>query len=265
MRIKETIVILLMLVPLCLRAQLPRTSPYENRIILLAQVDRNTLKRIVRYDTKYFYVAGGEGIRLHDPFGQSNFYYAALATSLPLDSHFKLGTSYYLMSVRSSSTGAWRWSHRLNLDGTFRYKTPTGWIFTCRERLQYTYKMYDPGLLEVRNAFLLRSKFQIKYQGFPIPLACYAFVELRNTLNKPSAAVQDGAVVPGDGFDVYLNRIKSSVCVEWKITRQHTLCLYGLFDYDINRKYYVAASDAVSYDIEEDFLPSIGVRFKYLF
>ena len=71
--------------------------------------------------------------------------------------------------------------------------------------------------------------------------------------------------MPGRGYDVFINRIKWSVCAEWKITDRHTLCFYGLFDYDINRKYFVTADNTVSYDLDEDFLPAIGIRFKHLF
>lgn len=266
MYIKRIVIVLAALCCITLRpalAQLPSSSKYENRLIFLAQIDADLLKRVIRYDNKYMYCSFGEGMKLHDPFGQSNFYFASLASSYQFHKYFKFGGSYYGMSVRASKTGIWRWSHRFNADLNFKYKTGN-WQFSARERLQYTYKNYNPGEFGVRNALALRSKFQVKYK-FTKRLSAYIFGELRNTLNSPDVDVVAGTLVKTGRPDIYLDKIKSCVCAEYKCTDQVTLCLYGLWDYERDREWDITDMGELWAGLDTESTPALGVRVKYLF
>ena len=268
MTIRRIIILTVMLLLMGVKpvmAQLPSESKYNNRLIFLAQVDKDLLKRVIRYDNKYMYCSFGEGMKLHDNFGQSNFYFASLASSYRFHKYFKVGGSYYVMSVRSSGTGLWRWSHRFNADLNFKYKTGP-WQFSARERLQYTYKDYDPGEFSPRNALALRSKFQVKYK-FTNKLSAYVFVELRNTLNTPDVSVDalSGTLVRNGYPDIYLDKIKSCACAEYKCTNQVTLCLYGLWDYERDREWDIMDDGGLFAGIDTESVPALGVRVKYLF
>ena len=259
----SALIFLISVKPLC--AQLSKESNYENRLVFIAQVDEDLFKRVLRYDNKYMYCYLGEGMKLHDDFGQAHVFFGSVASSYRFKKYFKFGYSYYFKSVRSASIGTWNWSHRINTDLTFKYKTGP-WQFSVRERLQYTYKAYDPGEFGVRNGLALRAKFQVDY-SFTKKFSAYAYTELRNTLNTPDVEIDNssGTLVKNGRQDIYIDKIKSSACVEYKCTDQVTLCLFGVWEYLRSREWDITDDGDLYAGIEDRSVPAIGVRVKYFF
>lgn len=87
------------------------------------------------------------------------------------------------------------------------------------------------------NALALKSRLKVAYKGF-FNITPYGYVELRNVFNDPSCSAkwdetsQSYSDYSFNGYkDIYVNRVRGSLGLEWKLNKQHALDFYVLGDY----------------------------------
>lgn len=115
-----------------------------------------------------------------------------LNTSLSLtyspSQYFKMAPEYtFIASQDQNKLGQneWELRHRvaLNLTGQIRVGQ---WKFSLRERPQVTIRTDEINKYEKMKAtVVLRSRFEVEYSFFKVPLKLFAHVEMTNPLNTP--------------------------------------------------------------------------------
>ena len=173
--------------------------------------------------------------------------YTEIGASYKINSHLKVALAYTAIAVYKSETTAlndnmkmvkywYDWRHRVSADVTGSFKAGQ-WRFSLRERIQGTYKTRElNNYQQPQTAWVLRSRLKASYKFRNAPLEPYAAFEPRLVLNgaKWSAEGVTSAFEEA-GFsghkDVYFNRLRGSVGVEWKLNSRHSLDFYGIYDY----------------------------------
>lgn len=255
----------LMLVPSVSRAQ-QETVDVGNDIRgrFSVEIDRKLAKGLHVF-------AEGE-VRAYDNFGTFKRYSGSLGMSYKINSYLKTGVSYTFFN-QVNGTGEWVPRHRMNMDLTGSLKTGF-WRFSLRERVQVTNKTGSLNPYQtVRNQVALRSRLKASYRGFSA-IEPYAFVEVRNVLNDPrcSATYSLSTETYSDyqflGYDdVYLNRVRSALGLEWSLSLQHTLDFFLFGDWckekevDTNKE----GTKLKSLTWEKGFNTTIGVTYKFSF
>ena len=94
--------------------------------------------------------------------------------------------------------------------------------------VQLTHKTEDLNVWqETRNQLTLKSRFKVQYKGFA-NLEPYGLLELKTLLNDP--LYRSGSFA---GYThAYITRYRGGLGLEWKVSPQHALNFYGLFDYN---------------------------------
>ena len=153
--------------------------------------------------------------------------------------------------------------HRVYADLTGRYKAG-GWTFSLRERLQCTHLTREFNeYQQPRNALALRSRLKLSYQLFAKPLVPYLSVELRNVLNgaKYTDASDPSTMTYSD---LYADRVRTALGVQWKLSKRSSLDFYGLFD-ACSRRDSDASKKGVlkSITIEPAYNFTVGVAYSF--
>ncbi len=197
----------------------------------------------------------------------------------------KVGIGYVM--INSFAQGYIRNSrHRLILDASYALNLGN-WQLSWKERFQVTHRT---GLLNPyqnpRNLLGLKSRLTLKYKGFA-KLSPYGYLELRHVLNAPivnatyNTATElwgfhsgDVFVVKGDpgwffgGYKgMYVNRLRTSLGLDWELNKKHRLNFYILIDY-LNEKDVDANAEGTrlkSYTRARGFDGSLGVGYEYRF
>lgn len=160
----------------------------------------------------------------------------SLGLSYKLNKHFTAGAGYSYIG-HFGSDGSFNPRHRMTVE--MSYKLDKGdWRFSVKESLLLTHRAYDFNRFQqTPNALELKSRAKLSYRGSK-NIEPYAYVELRNIFNGPScsATYYSAAGTYGNyeflGYkDVYVNRLRGAVGVEWKLNGQHSLDFYSMFDH----------------------------------
>ena len=151
---------------------------------------------------------------------------ASLGLSYKITDWLKGGLSYTFFD-RYGATAGWEPRHRLSGSLTFGYRAGD-WRFSLREMVQLTHKTEDLNVWqETRNQLTLKSRFKVQYKGFA-NLEPYGLLELKTLLNDP--LYRSGSFA---GYThAYITRYRGGLGLEWKVSPQHALNFYGLFDYN---------------------------------
>lgn len=151
---------------------------------------------------------------------------ASLGLSYKFTDWLKGGLSYTFFD-RYGATAGWEPRHRLSGSLTFGYRAGD-WRFSLREMVQLTHKTEDLNVWqETRNQLTLKSRFKVQYKGFA-NLEPYGLLELKTLLNDP--LYRSGSFA---GYThAYITRYRGGLGLEWKVSPQHALNFYGLFDYN---------------------------------
>ena len=226
------LLLLLSLAPLLLRGQSSYTVPVSDLTTELGGRFSATLDKKL---AKGLHLSVGGEARLTDNFSTLGRWQAEAGLSYKLNPYLKFGAGYIFIDDLNSA-GIWKPRHRFYFDATGGIRAGD-WRFSLKERLQLTHR--NPDQMNVYqhnpNALALKSRLKAEYKGFRA-VSPYAFVEARITLNDPSCT----ASWNGTGFsdyvftgykDVYLNRIRGALGLEWKLSRQHALDFSLLGDY----------------------------------
>lgn len=128
------------------------------------------------------------------------------------------------------------WRHRISADITGSFKAGQ-WRFSLRERIQGTYKTRElNNYQQPQMGWVLRSRLKASYKFRSVPLEPYAFFEPRLLLNgakwseESTTALYDEATFVGHK-DIYINRLRGAIGLEWKLNKRHSLDIYCLYDY----------------------------------
>ena len=196
----------------------------------------------------------------------------SLGVSYKFTDWLKGGLSYTFFDRYGTNAG-WQPRHRLSGSLTFGYRVGD-WRFSLREMVQLTHKTEDINpYQEVRNQTTLKSRFKIQYKGFA-NVEPYAFFDLKTVLNDPACAAtwnttnSSYTAYSFTGYtDTYITRYRGGLGLEWKISPQHTLNFYGLFDYNYEKNLDTnkEGTRLKSLTYDRKFNTTLGVGYTFSF
>lgn len=193
---------------------------------------------------KGMHVSVSEEVRL---LGGENLFdrsYSEVGFSYKICDYLKAGVSYTAIAVQKTETVLgnkdmttnWiEWRHRVSGDITASFKAGQ-WRFSLRERVQGTYKMSDVNnYQQPQMKWVLRSRVKVAYKFRSVSLEPYAYFEPRLLLNgakwSEESLGEDYGKAEFLGYDdVYFNRYRGAVGLEWKLNKRNSLDFYVLYD-----------------------------------
>ena len=194
-----------------------------------------------------------EEIRLKDNFSNPGKAYSNVSLSLKLFPWLKAG-AYYSFIMAKNSAGEWRARHRGAASLTASAKVWNLKI-SLREKFQATYKDYEVNPYQSpQTEFSLKSRLKVEYDLLHSTWTPYVSAEVRNCFNavNPSSFVYgtytwqkyDGASASWENKtrtcygnltptydDIYVNRLRFNLGVDWKFARNQSLDMFLIFDY----------------------------------
>ncbi|MCR4824339.1 MAG: DUF2490 domain-containing protein [Bacteroidales bacterium] len=221
---------------------------------------------------KGFHLSAEYELRTENALSKIDRHQFSVGLDYKFNNWLKGGLSYTFFDRYGTNAG-WEPRHRLSGSLTFGYRLGD-WRFSLRELVQVTHKTEDLNVYqETRNLVALKSRFKIQYKGFA-NVEPYAFFELRNVFNDPScsATYTSSTGTYSDytflGYgDTYLNRYRGALGLEWKISQNHAIDFYGLFDYcyDKNIDTNQEGTKLKSLTYDQKFLTTVGIGYKFSF
>lgn len=211
-------------------------------------------------------------LRTHNNFAAVERHQASLGLSYKVCNYFRAGVAYTFIGHYKSSDGSFSPRHRASLHLTGMYDAGM-WHLTLRESLEMTHKTDVNPYQDCPNALALKSRFKVSYRGFA-HWEPYAYVELRNCFNDPSfnatwnEAGQKWADYQFIGYKTaYINRVRTVLGVEWKITRNHSIDLSALYHWthglEIDTNKEGTKLKAASWETASDMALSLGYKFSF--
>lgn len=186
-----------------------------------------------------FHLFAGEEMRLKDGFSSVDRFHTTAGASFKINDFLKAGVMYTLITVRKDDDLGekfWDWRHRGSFDVTGTWK-PGLWRLSLRERFQATFKTRDVNeYQQPQTALALRSRLKVSRKFPGSKLEPYAACELRLVLNGPkwdansTDAVQYAVSEYSGHSDVYSDRLRSRVGLEWSLGKHHSLDFYCIYD-----------------------------------
>ena len=182
-------------------------------------------------------------------FGGTNIFdrsYTEIGISYKVADYLKTSVSYTAIAVYESEITEldsntlmarywYEWRHRFTGDITGSLKAGQ-WRFSLRERIQATYKATElNNYQQPQTTWVLRSRLKASYKFRTVPLQPYAYIEPRILFNGAKWSSESmGPQYEDARFlghkDVYMNRLRNSIGVEWRLSSAHSLDLYCLYD-----------------------------------
>ncbi len=218
---------------------------------------------------KGVHVMADAELRMSDNFSDIGRYQVGLGMSYKVNDWLKTQAGYVLIEDMNSS-GEWNPRHRLYLDLTGTLKSGQ-WRFSLKEKLQLTHRRGVNAYQTTPNALSLKSRIKAEYKGFG-SISPYAYAEFRTALNDPSCSAKwDGTSYSDYSFtgynDVYLNRVRSAVGLEWKLDKKNSLDFVAMLDYchDKNIDTNSKGTKLKSLIYDCTLMPQIGISYKFSF
>ncbi len=123
--------------------------------------------------------------------------------------------------------------HRAIVDVTGQYKYRQ-WKFALMEQLDIDCRMDKPDERVAKTAsLLLRHSVMVDYSFAGTPLQLKSKVELHNTLNQPTAYLNE--IDPTRHYGQYLTSVRAEIGLRWKINGLHALTLTYRYQWDYKR------------------------------
>lgn len=171
--------------------------------------------------------------------------YSQVGISYKIFDFLKVGVSYTAISVEKTKTEIinteeitreWtEWRHRFSGDLTASFKVGQ-WKFSLRERIQGTHKTHElNNYQQPQTAWDLRSRLKVAYKFRSVPLEPYVYFEPKLALNGAKWSKES----TGENFaeakflghnDVYFDRYRGAVGLEWTLNTRNSLDFYVLYD-----------------------------------
>lgn len=232
-----------------------------------ARVGVTVDKKIV----KGLHIAADGEVRLSDNFSNLGRYQFGLGISYKISPVFKIGAGYTFIQKKNSSA-EWKPRHRVYADASVTLRAGD-WRFSLKERLQLTHRSVNNVYQSNANSLALKSRFKVSYKGFS-SVTPYGYVEIRNVFNDPacSATWSTASLAYSDysfkGYtDAYVNRVRGSMGLEWKLNKQHALDFYVLADYCYDKNVDTNSSGtklkSLTYDQSFNMALCIGYQFSF--
>lgn len=232
-----------------------------------ARVGVSVDKKII----KGLHVAAEGEFHLSDNFSSLGRYQVGLGVSYKISQVFKVGAGYLFIEKLNSSS-EWKPRHRFYADASATLRAGY-WRFSLKERLQLTHRDVNNVFQSNPNSLTLKSRIKVSYKGFA-SVTPYGYVELRNVFNDPacSATWSTASLAYTDysfkGYtDAYLNRVRGSLGLEWKLSRQHALDFYVLADYCYDKEIDTNSSGtklkSLTYDQAFNTSFCVGYQFSF--
>jgi len=268
-------IVAVMLMPMAVGAQTEEELAPEFCGRLSAGIDKKIVKGL--------HVSLEEEIRMTDNFSKFGRFHTSVGMTYKVHNNIKLGLGYTLINPYDSDDKSFKFRHRVYADITGTLK-PGKWNISLKERLQLTHRSGNYNVYQnPANALMLKSRLTFKYKGFAHVIP-YAFVEIRSYHNAPviSAAYDGSSYLPIpdsdqssdtqgwfiNGFNgAYINRVRTSLGMDIKLTKNHTLNIFFLADY-VNDKVIDANAEGTklkSYTRQTGFVGSIGIGYEFSF
>ncbi|MBO4381762.1 MAG: DUF2490 domain-containing protein [Bacteroidales bacterium] len=242
-----------------------------------ARISLGLDKKIV----KGLHITLEEEARFDNNFSGFDRLQTTLGIQYKVHNNIKLGLGYAFIAPYSPSNAAFKnVRHRLMADITGTLKMGN-WNLSLKERFQWTYRMGDMNLFQSpRNLLGLKSRLMLKYKGRIVEP--YVYVEMRNVFNAPSVyayfdgtdyMTESGATTGDPGWfltgynNCYVNRVRSCLGLDFKISKKHELNIALLGDY-VRDKVIDANSDGTklkSYTKVTGFVGNICASYVFSF
>lgn len=232
-----------------------------------ARVSLSADKRISK---GFHWTIEGEA-RLGDNFSDFGRYQFGTGLTYKITPWLKVGAGYIYMEDKNSSD-EWKPRHRAYGDVTFSYKTGP-WRFAVKERLQLTHRDVNNPYQKTPNLLALKSRFKVSYKASPA-LTPYGYIELRNVFNDPacSATWNTSSQTYSDysflGYtDTYVNRLRGSLGLDWKLDQHNALDLFVMADYcrDKNIDTNAKGTKLKSLTYDRTFKGWLGIGYTFSF
>ncbi len=184
--------------------------------------------------------------------------YSTLSFDYKPIKYFKTGIGYSFILINhdgKKSTDYQKYldmRHRafISIEGSY---TVNDWKFSLRERPILTIRTDSVNPLEkAPYRWDLRSRIMAEYKWFGKPLKSYLAVEVSNTLNAPDLA---------DGN--YINKVRTTLGVKYKISAHHSFDFFYRFDANFNKDINIKKSGNVNVTNEQEFNHIIGVFYNF--
>lgn len=245
------------------RAQERRdTSMSDFRTRIVAEVEKSLVKNKLSISLE-------EEARLMSNCTRFDKLYSTLTLNYTPCKWFKMSPEYSLIA-NYGNDNEWSLRHRaaLNLTG----KLPVGrWEFSLRERPQVSIRTDSLNVHEkLKAAFVLRSRAQVQYSFFKVPLKLYAFVEMSNTLNTPETFT---GLTGKDSEEItfklknHISKMRYSVGAQYRFDKNNYLELYYRLDDGVDYDIHITRNKGYLRDItRESYMNHIlGVAYKFRF
>ncbi|MBP5721650.1 MAG: DUF2490 domain-containing protein [Bacteroidales bacterium] len=221
---------------------------------------------------KGLHLEAGYELRSESNLTRLDRHQASVGLSYKFADWLKAGASYtYIYHHRNS--GEWTPRHRFSADVTFAYKAGL-WRFSLKEQLRLTHKTESLNpYQEVRDPLMLKSRLKVQYKGWK-PLEPYAYIEARNIFNDPSfsATWSTSSLAFADyefgGYnDMYFNRFRGAIGLEWKVSKHSAFDFYTMLDYcyDKNLDVNKAGTFLKSLTYDQNLNTIVGIGYKFSF
>ncbi|MBQ9475894.1 MAG: DUF2490 domain-containing protein [Bacteroidales bacterium] len=183
--------------------------------------------------------------------------HSTLAFSYAPLQYFKLGASYTYIGVFKSE---FENRHRFRLSATGQVKFGAA-ALSLKETLQLTHYTRDLNIYQKpHNPLELKSALKFSYNFKPVGLKPYLEAEMRHCFN----AVKWESLPTLSYSDAYMNRVRLSLGMEWKINRQNILDFYTLWDYSFDKDIDAKRSGGLkSVTYYNGYTLSFGIAYKF--
>lgn len=272
--VRQLFLCLLLSFPIALAAQPDVTLDNEWGARISASVEKKLMRGL--------HLTFEEEMRINNDFHSFSRLQSAVGLDYKLHPNIKIGVGYLLINPYDTSSSSFKHPrHRFMVDVTGIMQHGP-WRFTLKERLQTTFRTGDYNSYQVSQPLVaLKSRLMVKYKGWTL-WEPYAAVELRTTLNAPTidATYNGSAYVTDDGsekgdpgwfidghHDCYLDRVRGTLGVTYRIDRRSTLSASLMADYrmekviDANKK----GTKLKSYTREKGMIGWLCLSYNYSF
>ena len=208
--------------------------------------------------------------RMDENFSNFGRYQAGLGMTYKINSWLRAGAGYVFINKLDTDDGVWDPRHRFYADLRGRVKKGY-WTFSLKERLQMTHRSDVNQYQTNPNAMALKSTFKVEYEGLP-SIVPYAYTEFRLALNDPTCiATWNGSSYSDYTFggynDVYLNRVRGGLGLEYELSKSHSFDLYLIGDYIYNKDIDTnkEGTKLKSLTYNKGFNVNVGFGYKFSF